>query len=1250
MKNFTNLYSLSKTLRFELKPVGKTLTHIEESGILSDQEQYRGKSDIIRAESYKKVKKIIDEYHKNFIENILNDFSFDENDLNKYLNLYSKKEKSDAEKKELETLQNELRKSISEKFTKNINYDKISKEGEGIKALMTYVENDNLKKQLVSEFDKFSTYFGGFYKNRQNMYSAEDKTTAIAHRIIHDNLPKFIGNISVFAKIKSKLDDIKDVPQLQDNTLVNLKKELKLSERYFVLNSYSKTVTQKQIELYNAIIGGKNLGETTKIVGLNESISKYNQKCKGKNNLLPQFTKLHKMILSDRESLSWLPEQFNNDNEVLKDINEAYMEIPLNKIKTLLENLSNYDLSGIFLCNDTGLTNISSKYLGHWSFIHRAIEAEYENRNPKRENKSQEKYDKEKEKYVKKTDSFSIGYINECVALEPQFNGKNIENYFSSLGKTNGVEKTIFEIISDNYNNVKGILTAAYPDSKNLSQDNNTVEKIKTLLDSILNLLHFVKPLLGKKNEAEKDDRFYGNFLSLYEKLCKITALYDKVRNYITRKPYSTNKIKLNFENSTLAAGWDVNKEHDNTTVILQKGGLYYLAIMPQDSKKVLDIDVAKTDEPCFEKIEYKLLPGPNKMLPKVFFSTKGKAEFKPSREILDIYEKGCHKKGDTFDKNKMHRLIDFFKTSINKHADWKYFNFSFSDTSKYETIDQFYNEVSEQGYKITFRNISENDINKLVENGKLYLFQIYSKDFSPSSKGTPNMHTLYWKMLFDTTNLQDVVYKLNGNAEIFYRPSSVVNPVIHRANEPIENKNPDNIKKQSVFEYDIIKNRRYTENKFIFHVPIDINFKARGKENINEQVNEFIKGSGIKHIIGIDRGERHLLYLSLIDLNGKIIKQFSLNEIINRYEQGQQIKTDYHKLLEKKEGDRENARKNWKTIENIKELKEGYISQVVHEIAKLVVEYRAIVVLEDLNLGFKRSRQKVEKQVYQKFEKMLIDKLNYLVDKKKDASADGGLLKAYQLTNKFESFQKMGKQNGFLFYVPAHSTSKICPITGFVNMFYTTYESIDKAKVFFDKFKDIRYNSSKKYFEFEVDDYTKFNPKTADTRQNWVICTYGKRIETFRNPEKNNKWDNREINITEELKKLFNSDDFDKWLKNNADLKKYISKQTEKEFFDRLLHLFKLTVQMRNSITGTTTDYMISPVSDSKGEFFDTREISANATEAKPATLPTDADANGAYNIARKGLWCVKQIQDADDLRKVKLAISNKEWLRFVQ
>ena len=46
---FVGLYPISKTLRFELKPIGKTLEHIQRNKLL----EY----DAVRADDYVKVKK-----------------------------------------------------------------------------------------------------------------------------------------------------------------------------------------------------------------------------------------------------------------------------------------------------------------------------------------------------------------------------------------------------------------------------------------------------------------------------------------------------------------------------------------------------------------------------------------------------------------------------------------------------------------------------------------------------------------------------------------------------------------------------------------------------------------------------------------------------------------------------------------------------------------------------------------------------------------------------------------------------------------------------------------------------------------------------------------------------------------------------------------------------------------------------------------------------------------------------------------
>ena len=444
-----------------------------------------------------------------------------------------------------------------------------------------------------------------------------------------------------------------------------------------------------------------------------------------------------------------------------------------------------------------------------------------------------------------------------------------------------------------------------------------------------------------------------------------------------------------------------------------------------------------------------------------------------------------------------------------------------------------------------------------------------------------------------------------------------------------------------SLFKYNLIKDKRYTVDKFQFHVPITMNFKSEKILNINQIVNKYLKYNDDIHVIGIDRGERNLLYVCVIDKDEKIVYQKSLNEIYNEY-QGIQYSTNYHRLLNEKENKREQAREDWKNIENIKELKEGYMSQIIHILCELMRKYNAIIVIEDLNKGFKNSRIKVEKQIYQKFEQMFINKLNYVVFKDVPKLEEGGILNAYQLTNKFESFTKLGKQSGILYYIPAWCTSKIDPTTGFINRFYIKYENLEKSREFVNRMDNIRYNLDEELFEFDID-YSKFSDRLNDTKNKWTLCSYGERVYTH----KNNKeiWVDDKIQLTDEFIKLF-----EKYKIDLNNIKNEIIEKADIEFFKGgenslgFLQLFKLMVQMRNSITGQEEDNLISPVRNNEGIFFDTK--------AKIKGLPEDADANGAYNIARKGLMLIEQMKRTDDdkLNKIKYDITEKEWLNYIQ
>ena len=367
MKRFINLFPLQKTLRFELIPQGKTMENIETKGLISEDEN--------RAESYKQVKKLIDEYHKDFIESQLTNFHFENGLLNDFYSLYLKKDKTKEDNNKLEDVRKKLRRNIVNQLTKSDTYKRINKKELIREDLPRFLADNNYDDEdlrYVQEFEVFSTYFSGFYENRENMYSDEDKSTAISYRLIHENLPKFLDNIETFKKVSES-----EVANQFKTLVSDMEEYLNIVElkEMFSLDYFNMVLTQKQIDVYNAIVGGRNEDKTVKIKGLNNYINEFNQK--SPNKKLPLLKVLYKQILIDREGVSWLSEPFNSDKELLKAVSDYYKENINNfeKIKKLLTNLDSFDLNKIYLENKRGeaLTKISQSLFSDWSLVKTAL-------------------------------------------------------------------------------------------------------------------------------------------------------------------------------------------------------------------------------------------------------------------------------------------------------------------------------------------------------------------------------------------------------------------------------------------------------------------------------------------------------------------------------------------------------------------------------------------------------------------------------------------------------------------------------------------------------------------------------------------------------------------------------------------------------------------------------------------------------------------------------------------------------------
>lgn len=1240
-ETFTGRYRLSKTLCFELIPQGRTLEYMEKNKVLEEDEH--------RAESYQKMKDMINEFHKYFIEVALNDVRL--YGLDEYYVLYTTdaSERNEKWQKQFENIQNDLRKQVANSFKKHPLFKKMFGK-ELFKKILPEYFKEKEEQELLAEFNGFTTYFIGFQTVRKNIYTEEAIASSIGYRLIHENLPLFIQNMRMFEKIK-KREVTKNLPVLMSN-LGGFLSETCL-ENYFSLGKYSSVLTQKGITEYNLLIGGYAKENGEKVQGINEYINLYNQKAE-KSKRLERMKPLKKQILSDTQSFSFTLNKFETDEEVVSAIVDYYKAlIPVlgeaeGSMMHLLQQIRDYDLEKIYVSTDT-IPALSQRIFGNWNHLSTAMEAWYDAHYARKKKVGTKTFEQEKEKFFKNEKCFSISFLNTCCEHTEETKFSHVERYFETYGdaerenfylKVKNLADSIFSLLLDMPSSL--VLKTCTKDvslkDRKLTGWTDAVRGIKDLLDEVMEYQRFLKPLSLKDTGLEADAGFYDAFTPMYESVSAIVPLYNKVRNYLTKKPYSKEKIKLNFSNSVLLNGWSVSKEAENGGVLLRKDNLFYLGIINKSFKKIF-LGEYPTDGETYEKMEYRLLPGANKMLPKVFLAAKEAVEkYQPSEEILRIYKNGTFKKGKNFSLHDCHMLIDYFKRCMELREEWRNFGFQFSDTETYEDISGFYREVEAQGYQLTFHKISASYIDELVSEGKLYLFQIYNKDFSPYSKGTPNLHTMYFKALFEPENMKNVVYKLNGEAEVFYRKKSIESRdmITHPANQPVANKNPLNPKKESLFSYTLYKDRRYMMDKFQLHVPITMNFQSKGGENINADVNRVLKENKETYVIGINRGERHLLYLTVVDAEGTIVEEYSLNEIVNEYN-GVSHCVNYHDLLENKADDRYAARKNWESIKHIKELKEGYISQVLHKLTQLMVKYQAVVVMEDLNFGFLRGRQAIEKNVYQNFEKMLIDKLNYYVDKQVDKDIQGGLYHAYQLTNKFESFRKMGKQNGFLFFVPTYYISNIDPTTGFVNLLYPRYENIKASRDFIQKFDDIFYDEENGYFCFDVD-YRKFTEKVVGSREKWRICSVGERVRSFRNPQKNMQWDLETVYPTKMLKDLFGRYEIDM----EKELKYQILAQTKKEFYVGLMDAMKMMLQMRNY--GKEADYLISPVKNKDCDFFDSRKAGKGQ--------PSNIEANGAYNIARKGLWMLKKIQETEEekLGRERWNLTNEEWLRFAQ
>ena len=177
---------------------------------------------------------------------------------------------------------------------------------------------------------------------------------------------------------------------------------------------------------------------------------------------------------------------------------------------------------------------------------------------------------------------------------------------------------------------------------------------------------------------------------------------------------------------------------------------------------------------------------------------------------------------------------------------------------------------------------------------------------------------------------------------------------------------------------------------------------------------------------------------------------------------------------------------------------------------------------------------------------------------------------------------------------------------------------------------------------EFEFD-YRKYKTYQTDYQNIWTVNSSGKRI--VMRLDENGRKQMTDYYPTQEIVRAFKEIGIQ--LNEGTNIKALLAdidaSPKNASLFGALFYAFQKTLQMRNSNSTTEEDYILSPVAQN-GIRFNTNDEAIKGRDANGnwvSRLPVDADANGAYHIALKGLYLLMNPQTKK--------IENEKWLQFM-
>lgn len=1052
---FTNRESITKSLSFELIPQGKTADNIKKNKVIEYEENL--------AQAAEELMQLYDKFYREIINDIIKEVDLPVDEF--YQTFVNRKENGEYYE--------EMKLSVFQKFcwqtdayiTEKYGRPDRMFDGTFSKEIFPTWAKKNLSFEDYQKYEKAyeqvsrcDSYFSRYRVARKTIFSDNEHNT-VAGRAVLENMPVFFENMHIWGEIKDAIED------------------KKVDSSVFCLENMMQYLTYEGIASYNAVIGQLNI-----------LIQNKNQQEGGKIKLFRN--KLKNQILSEKENDEWHP--ITTGKELKASIQALLSNTNIEEKSEILKETYSRDLLKIYINGSTALADLSYICTGKWDIYRECFK---------------EKGISLKEKH------YDLFQIRNTYKEWSQF---GLEYKAAVVKLVEECRKTKDRLVS----------------KLKKSEPEDSVDEIREYFDAITGIRRFVKNFIPSDlDDLDYDAVFYEDVLALSEELDAAALAQSRIRSYFTRKPKDMSKKKSHcFGNPSIyLAGWNNVNEYKiapGEQFLAVKDGKFYYGKASAGTR-----GIPVSDEPfenSYEKFSFKRIVNVHMQLPKWIFSKSIKAEFASgtdevtrhdllepmtiTKEQFESYSLGEFKKSS----EARTAWIDLCKEYIRISPNFLQFGInvdSMRASSEYENLNDFYNELNAQTYRMYKQYIDADMLNSMVESGDAYLFLLYGTGRMYSDNCSNDYANILKYILSDECMAKKDV-RLNSDVEITYRKACKENHITHEKGSVLVNKTdingdpiPDDAYRALYLYYngkvgtlpeiakpyfnlavtkkadrDLIKDRRYAQDKWFISMSYKLNPNPEKKGKLNEIVREIYHVENDPNILTVVRGEKNLLYYTL---TGKNIHESGSLNVING--------TDYGKILKELTYERKDSQRKWDNSKKVTNYKDTYILQAVSFIVKKAIANDAVICIEGIDTKFKQKRMCVDNQVYQKFEDMLVKRLSCFSDPHIPMGEPGSLTNPLQLAS--TKYTK-GKQNGILFKVNNARTSQADEETGFINLFkFGEITTLSEKKDFIGRFKSISVDNRNEVtltFNYEDFDTKQLGRDYVGYDREWELCPFG--------------------------------------------------------------------------------------------------------------------------------------------------------------